>query len=118
MKEEKEKDNEEMKEEDVAKVLDNQLSPITCKFKDEYNRYKMFSLQNEIEKAYIEEGKILEKARHTKCNRFIANHYINKNKRKKYTLFNLTHLLKTCINYHVDSPLTYFFICTMNIVLI
>ena len=66
MKEEKEKDNEEMKNNNIGKVLDNKPSPITCKFKDEYNRYKILSLHNKIEKTHIKKGKILERDRYTK----------------------------------------------------
>ena len=44
--EEKEKDNKEMKNNNIGKVLDNKPSPITCKFKDEYNRCKMLKIKN------------------------------------------------------------------------
>ena len=73
------------------------------------DRYKILSLYNKIEKTYIKKGKILERARYTKYKWFATNYYVNKNERKKYTLFDLTHLLKIYINYRIDSSLTYSF---------
>ena len=98
-----------MKNDNIGEVLHNEPFFIVCKFKDEYNRNKMLSLYNETEKTHIKKGKISEGARCTKCKWFVANYYINKNERKKYTLFDLTYLLKTYINYCTYGPLTYSF---------
>ena len=54
----------------------------TCKFKDQYNKFSLLDLEEEIENAYLKQEKILEEVRCNKCKRFIILDTIKKGKKK------------------------------------